>query len=201
VTSPSPDPVTAPATHLDSASSWARTGIITAIGKGFVPADIQDSYTNVIIRAEFCRMALKWLEYKTGKKVDELLTDGRTLNTGTFSDTTDPDILSAYKLGITAGTKAPTAAAPGAFEPNGQFSREQAATMIRNVCKAAGLDTGNVTPAGFTDISTASSWAVDSINFVCNNWIMYGTSETVLVFSPRETYTREQSIITFNNIK
>ncbi len=51
---------------LDSASSWAVPGIKSAIAKGFVPADIQNNYTSFITRAEFCRMAVKWLEYRAG---------------------------------------------------------------------------------------------------------------------------------------
>lgn len=187
---------------LDSASSWARDGIASALTKGFVPTDIQGNYTNVITRGEFCRMAIKWLEYATGKNIDTILSEkGLSRNQKAFSDTNDPDILAAFALSITGGTQAPTATSPGLFTPNGQFSREQAAAMVRNVCKAAGLDVSNTASAGFTDIGSASSWAVDGINYVRNNGIMGGTSTTPLTFSPNIPYTREQSIATFNNIK
>jgi hypothetical protein len=188
---------------LDSASGWAKEGITAAIGKGFVPTDIQGSYTNVITRQEFCRMAVKWLEYMLGKDINTIVAERGIPErmSHTFSDTTDPNILAAYRLGVTGGTSAPTATTPGLFTPSGQFSREQAATMIMNTCKAAGMDVSNTAPAGFTDIGTASSWAVDGINYVRNAGIMQGTSTTPLVFSPKQNYTREQSIITFNNIK
>jgi hypothetical protein len=195
---------TPPATNpLDSASSWARDGITSALSKGFVPSDLQSSYTNVITRAEFCRMAVKWLEYRLGKDINTIVAengDPAKMN-HTFSDTTDPNILAAYRLGVTGGTSAPTATTPGIFNPSGQFSREQAATMIMNTCKAAGMDVSKTASAGFTDIGTASSWAVDGINYVRNAGIMQGTSTTPLVFSPKNNYTREQSILTFNNIQ
>ena len=185
-----------PSTTLDTASGWAKDGITQALSKGFIPSDLQNNYQNVIARAEFCRMAVKFVEYKTGKNIDAILTEkGLSRNPNAFTDTSDPDILAAAALGITAGTGG------GLFTPNGQFSREQAATMIRNTCKAAGMDISNVTTAGFEDIGSASTWAVDGINFVRNNGIMSGTSTTPLLFSPKGTYTREQSIITFNNIK
>lgn len=187
---------------LNSASSWAHDGIKSAIDKGFVPQDLQKSYTNVITRTEFCRLAIKWLEFKTGKDIGTLVYEkGLSIDSNAFSDTNDPDILAAYTLGITSGTKAPTGLIRGTFAPNGAFSREQAATMIRNTCRIAGLDVSNVTPAGFDDIGSASSWAVDSINFCYNNGIMTGTRTSPLTFSTKSTYTREESIITFNNIK
>jgi alpha-tubulin suppressor-like RCC1 family protein len=168
---------TPPANPLDSASGWAKEGITAAIGKGFVPADIQGSYTNVITRAEFCRMAVKWLEYSLDKGIDAIIAEnGDPAKIGhTFSDTTDPAILAAYRLGITGGTVAPADGKPGTFNPSGQFSREQAATMIRNTCRAAGIDISNTASAGFNDINTASDWARDSINYVRNAGIMSGT--------------------------
>lgn len=176
-----------------TASTWAREGITSAIGKGFVPADIQNNYTSVITRQEFCRMAVKWLEYSLGKNIDAILSEkGLTRDPKAFTDTSDPDILAAFALGITSGT------GNNQFAPNGQFNREQAATMIRNTCKAAGMDVSNVASAGFADIGTASTWAVDGVNFVRNAAIMQGTGNNN--YSPKATYTREQSIITFNNI-
>ena len=182
-----PDPIT-------TASSWAMEGINAAISKGFVPEDIQDNYRSIITREEFCRMALSFVEYKTGKSIDTILAEkGLTRDPSAFSDTSDSDILAAYALGITNGT------GNGRFTPNGQFTREQAATMVRNTCKAAGMDVSNINSAGFTDISTASSWAVEGINFCFANGIMIGTGDNK--FSPKAAYTREQSIMTFNNIK
>lgn len=193
---------TAKTPNLDYASPWAREGIVSAFAKGFIPTDLQSSYTNVITRQEFCRMAVKWLEYKLEKGIDAILAEkGLSRNPNAFSDTQDPDILAAYALGITSGTTSPTAAKPGMFTPNGEFSREQAATMIRLTCKAAGMDVSNITPAGFEDIGNASSWAVDGINFCYASGIMTGTNTSPLQFSPKMTYTREQSIVTFNNIK
>lgn len=182
--------------NIDTASTWAHDGINAAVSKGFVPSDIQDNYTNTITRAEFCRMAVKWLEYKTGKSINAILADkGLNRDPNAFTDTKDPDILAAYALGITSGI------GNNKFNPTGQFSREQASTMIRNTCKAANMDISNTTSAEFEDIGTASSWAVDGINFCYQNKIMTGTSTKPLQFSPKATYTREQSIITFNNIK
>ena len=178
---------------LDSASTWARDGITSAIGKGFVPAEIQSSYTNVITRAEFCRMAIKWVEYATGKNIDTVLSErGLSRNPNAFTDTNDPAILAAYALSITSGT------GNNQFSPNGQFDRQQAAGMIMNTCRAIGADVSNPPTSDFVDLDTAATWARDGINFVRANGIMQGTGNNS--FSPSTPYTREQSIVTFDNI-
>jgi predicted DNA-binding protein YlxM (UPF0122 family) len=176
---------------LNSASSWARTGITDAIGKGFVPDHLKNKYTSVITRKEFCYMAIRWLMYVRDEGMYEIV-GGSGLAGYNFKDTTDVYIRGAYALGVTSGTGG------GNFTPNGTFTREQAATMIMNTCKAAGIDVSNTASAGFTDISEASSWAVDAINFVRNAGIMGGVGGDR--FDPKATYTREQSILTFNNI-
>ena len=70
--------------------------------------------------------------------------------------------------------------------------------MIMNTCKVIGVEISSNAASGFTDLNVASSWAVSGINFVRANGIMSGTGNNK--FDPKSTYTREQSIITFNNI-
>jgi hypothetical protein len=185
--------VTVTLLRLEDASAWARAGITSAITKGFVPSDIQSHYTNEITRAEFCRMAVKWVEHAVGKNIEAVLSEkGLSREPDAFADTNDPDILAAYALGITNGTGL------GVFSPNAQFTREQAAAMITNTCRAIGANADNAPASGFADIEKASSWAASGIDFVRVNGIMQGTGDNN--FSPKANYTREQGIITFNNI-
>ena len=185
-----------PRRPIETAAIWARDGINSAVAKGFVPTDLQDNYANVITRQEFCRLAVKFVEYGTGKSIDTVLAERGVARTpDAFSDTADPDILAAFALGITNGT------GDGKFTPNGMFSREQAATMLMNACKVMGMSTQGVPAAGFGDMGSAASWATEGINFCYANGIMGGTSTTTLTFSPKGTYTRQESIITFNRIQ
>jgi hypothetical protein len=180
------------AASLDTASTWARDGLTAAIAEGFVPSDLQNNYQNTITRAEFCRLAVSWVEYMTGKTIDAVLAEqGKTRDPNAFTDTNDPNILAAFALGITSGI------GNNQFNPNGSFTREQAAGMIMNVGKVAGMDTGNIPPSGFADMGSVSSWAADGVNFVRAYGIMQGSNNQ---FNPRGVYTREQSILTFNNI-
>jgi hypothetical protein len=145
-------------------------------------------------------MAVKWLEYKLGKDINAIIAEKgiAARASHTFSDTTDPAILAAYRLGVTAGSVAPTATSPGQFNPNGQFTRLEAAMMIMNACGVAGMDVSNAPRANFADMSQAASWAHPGINFVHANGIMSGDGTN---FLPAQTYSREQSILTFNNVE
>ena len=173
---------------LVTASDWAHNGINSALQKGFVPEDLLGGYQDIITRAEFCRMAVKYLEYATGKSINTVMAEkGVVLDLNVFKDTKDPAVLAAYALGITSGT------GTGYFTPDGQISREQAATMLTKVCKVLGMNVDNPPAFGFADIGDASSWAVSSINFCAANGIMSGTGNNM--FQPKATYTRSRVLL------
>jgi len=179
--------------NIDTASVWARNGIAEATEKGFVSVDLDKCYTDAITRAEFCNMAVKWLEYRLESDIYAILREkGISRIKRAFTDTDDAAILAAYALGITKGT------GDGRFSPDGQIVREQAAVMIRNACAVAGMNVGDTSGAGYVDIKSASDWAVDAINFCRNNNIMFGTGNNN--FSPNDTFSIEQSVLAFNNI-
>ena len=185
--------------NLDTAAPWARDGITSAVEKGFVPWELQDHYRNVITRGEFCRLAVRYMEYATGWTIDDIMASrGVSRQQGAFSDTNDPDILAAFALGIITCTRAPSPGNPGRFTPNGNFTREQAATMLTNVCRALGYNVDNAPDSGFRDIGLAASWAVAGINFVRSQEFMVGDRGN---FNPRGTYTRQESILMFDNMR
>ena len=185
---------------LDSAAAWAVPHIESGLAKGFIPADIQGSYGANITRGEFCRMAVKWVEYALNKPIGVIVAErGLPERAGhTFSDTADASILAAYKLGVTGGSVAPADGKPGQFNPSGQITRQEAAVMITNTCKAIGANVSNPPAADFGDMSAAASWAHPGISFVRANGIMSGSGGN---FNPTGLYTRQESITTFNNIK
>ena len=179
---------------LNTASEWARPAITSAVNKGFVPEDLQDNYTDTITRAEFCRLAMSYIEYATGKDIDAYMKEkGVSHDPGAFTDTSDPYILAAFALGVTTGT------GNNQFTPDGQFSRESAAGMLKNVCAALGRDVGGSPDAGFNDTNDISAWTVDGVNYCVANGIMRGGSGNM--FDPKGTFTREMSIMTFDNMK
>ena len=191
----------ASAAPIDSADEWARSGIADAVGKGFVPDDIQDNYRNNITRQEFCRLAVGWMEYALGMGIDAILRENEvSRDPNAFSDTSNPTILAAYALGILSGEVAPSPGAPGRFNPGGTFTRQQAAVMVMNTCGAIGGNTGDFPACDFSDLYQADNWARPGINYVRYLGIMSGVSQTQPVFSPFGTFTRQESILLFNNI-
>jgi hypothetical protein len=184
---------TTPAEPISTASGWARDNIESAISKGFVPLALQNVYTSFINRAEFCRMAVRYVEYATGKSIDEVMAErGVSRDPNAFADTGDPDILAAFALGITSGM------GEGRFAPNNRFSREQAARMLMNMADVLGMDIENPPPSGFDDKDAAAAWAVSAIDFCRANGIMDGVGGNR--FNPKAPFTRQQSIITFDRM-
>ena len=96
-------------------SSWAKDQVGLAIDAGIVPQALQSRYTATATRADFCALVVAMLEKYLGW---ELTAEE------TFTDTDDINVRKAATLGIVQGV------GNGAFDPNGELTREQAATML-----------------------------------------------------------------------
>ena len=182
------------------ADDWENDEIQSAIEKGFVPANIQNNLTSFLTRQEFSQMAVMWVEYVMGSPIADIVAEhGIPERMGhTFSDTANPYIIAAYRLGIINGTVAPIGGNPGIFNPNGRINRQQAATIIMNASRAIGINVGDAPVSGFADINLSASWARQGINFVDANGIMSGVDNNR--FDPLGYFTREMGIVTFYNI-
>lgn len=171
------------------ASDWARDHIIQAISRGLVPPALHGDYRSNITRAEFCSQAVTFLEVRTGKTLEDILSErGIYTDASPFTDTGNRIITAAYKLGIVAGM------GDGTFNPDGQITREQAAVMLRNTAVALGYPV-NAPKNSFPDSASIAQWALDAVNFVADRNVMAGTGSG---FAPKEKYSREMADITFN---
>jgi len=180
-----------PQLNVNTAAEWAKNDIAMAIGKGFAPMEILFDFGRTITRGEFCRMAMMFIEYKSGSTIAEILAGRETSNVN-FTDTSDPYILAAAAIGITTGTGA------GTFTPDGELNREQAATFLARVAAFFDAVTTTAPESGFADFDKVSDWARASVNYVADQEIMRGVGENR--FDPQAAYTREQSIVTFNRM-
>ena len=145
-------------------------------------------------------MAVMWLEYVTDTPIAEKVAlAGIPERMGhSFSDTANPYIMAAYRLGIIDGTVAPTDSAPGTFNPNGLLNRQQAAVIIMNVTRLISDPVDIALVSDFADMDLAAAWAHPGINFVYATGIMSGVGNNR--FNPLGYYTREMGIVTFDNI-
>jgi hypothetical protein len=185
------------AVAADTPSEWAAEEVSEAIARGLVPPELQNSYAEPITRVEFCKTAVAFIEVIGGMTVEELLDErGSTVSKTVFSDTEDADILAASALGIVNGK------GNGKFDPEGSITRQEAAAMLARAVTALELD--RLVPAArsqyFTDSYEVADWAQTGVNFISSCTIP--DTETAVMngvgnrrFSPKGTYTREQSFI------
>lgn len=174
---------------IKTASDWAQESIVNAIYGQLVPHDLQNSYSKNITRGEFCRLAIAYIEARTGMEVDTYLQQkGLSINPAAFDDTRDQDILAAYALGIVNGV------GKNSFNPNGAITRQESATMLLRLQRALGYDISQVPTNNFAYGNLISSWASDGVNYCYANGVMMGVDANN--FAPNGMYTREQAIIT-----
>ena len=183
----------------DRPSDWAQSEVTEAQQLGLVPAALQQRYQQNITRLEFCQLAIRYLETKTQMPIAQFMANRRLAPSPAFADCDDLAVLQASALGITNGQ------GDNKFAPAASITREEAATMLHRLNHAilgVPLASARSTQWGsFADRHSMSSWAQESISFVLQTQspttgtpVMQGTAANA--FSPRATYTIEQSILT-----
>jgi len=137
-----------------------------------------------ITREVFAELAVRYYESITGKKAE-------VHPTKTFKDTTNPEILKAFNLDITAGAGDGTI-----FEPKSLILRQQMAVMIRKAliaCYGSAVNTNVSSQPDFKDQGSFAKWAIDAGKFLAKYNITAGDGKGN--FGPNDNCTREQAII------
>lgn len=161
-------------------ADWAKADAERAKTLGILPAALQNAYDQPITRAQFCVLADGLY---TAVKGSPAAADAAV----TFSDTTDPAVLRMASAKVVNGV------GDGKFDSNGQLTREQAATMLSRLSAALGKPLTGGAPT-FDDNASVSSWAIDAVGEMQASGVMGGTGNNQ--FSPKQSYTREQSVVT-----
>ena len=169
-----------PATGAAEPAGWAKVFVDRAIAEGLLPAELQSAYDQPITRREFCLLSdALYTKVKGGAAPIDA--------TVTFTDTTDPAILRMASAKVVNGV------GNELFDPNGQLTREQAATMLSRLAAALGKPLTDSAPT-FDDNGSVASWASAAVGQMQLSGIMSGTGNNQ--FSPQQSYTREQSVVT-----
>lgn len=169
-----------PATGAAEPAGWAKVFVDRAIAEGFLPAELQSAYDQPITRREFCLLSdALYTKVKGGAAPVDA--------TVTFTDTTDPAILRMASAKVVNGV------GNELFDPNGQLTREQAATMLSRLAAALGKPLTDSAPT-FDDNGSVAGWASAAVGQMQLSGIMSGTGNNQ--FSPQQSYTREQSVVT-----
>ena len=118
--------------------------------------------------------------------------------TGQFTDVADGTWYTnavewAYKESVTSGT------GENIFSPNANVTREQLATFFFNYSKLKNPsgDFSGANLSKFTDASSVSLWALESVQWAVAKGLISGTSPTTL--SPKDYATRAQAALIFKN--
>lgn len=164
------------------ASDWAKDGLDKAAEYGLITDKIKDNMSGAITREEFAEVAVKLYELYTGKLAE-------AAPSSTFKDTTNPEILKAYKLGIVNGI------GNNKFAPNVLINREQMAAMLNRAVVTISPDEDmsiDGVPA-FADENEIETYFVTNVKFMAKNGFINGVGNNM--FAPKATSTREQAVI------
>jgi len=164
-----------PPKDYGNASSWAVSELDKAAEFGLIPTILHGAdMTKPITREEFAALGVKLYEQATG-------TSATAASPNPFTDTTNREILKAFKLGITTGTSSTT------FSPNVLINREQCAAMLFRTIKAIHPG-GDYSIAGipdFPDQKSISAYAADATKYMSKLNIVKGDANGY--FMPKST--------------
>ena len=163
------------------ASTWAVPELKNASDLGLIPDILKGTdMTKPITREEFCELSVLLYEKATAKAA-------QAASANPFTDTTNPQILKAYELGITTGTSATT------FSPKTLINREQCAAMLFRAIKAIKPDESySITGVkDFPDQRYISAYAVEATKYMSNIGIIKG--DTAGNFMPKATTTAQKA--------
>ena len=188
-------------TAAEQPSDWAKIEVEMAREAGLIPEGLDALYQQHTTRAEFCRFSAQLLESKTQVKLAEIVQSmkKRGLPVGnSFSDTQDETIVAMSDLGVVNGN------GDGTFLPDATISRQEAAVMLTRLSKIMGSPLQKISNT-YGDFRDIASWAYYGVSYigqctdsVSGKAVMSGTSQER--FSPQETYTREQTVASFNRL-
>lgn len=149
-------------------------GLIPDILKG------QDM-TRPITREEFAEVGLLMYEKTSG------ITNTTPVSPNPFVDTSNPQILKAYKLGIVKGMSA------AEFKPKDLINREQVAAMLARTIRIIAPDADYSTEGApvFADQEFISGWALNDCLYMAKIGIIKGSDGN---FMPRATTDAQKAV-------
>ncbi len=169
------------ASFYEKANPWAEPELKKAEEAGLIPGILVGAdLTRPITREEFCELSIVLYEKTTGKNAPAAVSNP-------FTDTSNPQILKAYQLGITSGTSTTT------FSPQILITREQCAVMLFQAIKAIDPN-GDYSIDGvkdFPDQKYISSWAVEAAKYMLKIGIITGDEQGN--FMPNASTTAQEA--------
>jgi S1-C subfamily serine protease len=167
-------------TAFAAPSTWFINEVELATQLGLTTPAILSNYQSSITREEFSEMIINLYEELSDKiALPEV--------SNPFNDTTNPEILKAYKLGIVKGRSTVE------FVPKSHITREEIAVMYFRTLQAVdqALVAGTYA-VGFADKALISTWANKEVGFMSAQGVIKGIGGNI--FNPKGSTTREEAI-------
>lgn len=169
------------AAFYSGASNWAKSELQKANDLGLIPGILKGAdMTKPITREEFAELAVLLYEKVSDKK-------SKPFSPNPFTDTTNPQVLKAYNLGITTGTSQTT------FSPKVLINREQCAAMLFRAIKAINPkgDYSIASVKDFPDQKYISAYAVEATKYMSKTGIIAGDAKGN--FMPKATTPAQEA--------
>lgn len=168
------------------ASAWAVPELDRAVEYDLITSTIRGNMSGEITREEFAEIAVRLYESCTGKAAD---TGDRV-----FSDTTNPQVLKAFNLGIVDGV------GENRYAPDKTINRVQMAKIIYKTLKKlmpeVELDVDD--PLEFADEDAIEQWARDYVYFCSGTSLINGYQEGASrLFKPLDKASRQSAVVVF----
>jgi len=151
----------------------------------FIPDHLLGDIQKHMTREEFCEVAVHLYETEKspGSPSDSTVISAHN----PFTDTINPAVLKAYKLGIVCGV------GNGKFNPQEKLTIQEKAVMLYRTLKILdpNIDTRVKHDLSFSDGDKISPWAVEAVTYLNANNIIIGNQNNQL--QPLENITRADS--------
>jgi len=164
------------------ASDWAKGDLDKAQAYGLITDRMKSNMSGPITREEFAELATRLYEVYTGQKAVPA-------PASTFTDTSNPEILKAFQLGIVAGV------GNNRYAPEVLINREQIAAMLHRAVRVInpGMDESSAGAPTFADENEIESYFVSNVKFMTKHKFIGSVGNNR--FAPKATCTREQAVL------
>ena len=168
---------------------WARDKVEALDELGLIPDEVRAAPMNgIITRQNMCKVimrAYKQLKNKTDADLGEV-------GESPFSDTSDPDVIRAHKLGIVNGT------GDGKFSPDSPISRQDFFTVSVSFLKAMGYNYADDPAVDlhklFTDADQIASYAQPATRLLVSIGGLRGSNGQI---KPRDSIVSQEALCLF----
>ena len=193
VTPPDPEPSepTEPTEKPDfiHLADWAREKVQALDALGLIPEEVRTApMDGILTRKNMCKVIMLAYKQLRGLTDADLGTPGEN----PFSDTSDPDVLHAYELGIVNGT------GNGKFSPDSPISRQDFFTVSASFLKAMDYNYGDDPAVDlrelFSDADRIAAYAQPATRLLVSIGGLRGSNGQI---KPRDSIVSQESLCLF----